>query len=47
MERTQSDLDHHANQLNPTSKEYQDAVDNRADQLNPDSPKYAGDDDDE
>lgn len=31
----QSDLDNHANQLNPNSEAYQAGMDNHANQLNP------------
>lgn len=34
-DRRQEDLDHHANQNNPTSDEYQAAQDNRSNQMNP------------
>lgn len=35
-QQTQKQLDHHANQLNPTSDKYQKAQDN---QLNPNNPR--------
>ena len=38
-QQTQKQLDHHANQLNPTSDKYQKAQDNHANQLNPNNPR--------
>ena len=37
---TQEQLDHYANQHNPSSKEYQTELDNHSDQLNPNNDKY-------
>ena len=34
----QSDLDNHANQLNPNNDAYRAAIDNRSDQMNPNNP---------
>lgn len=34
-DHSQSELDHHANQMNPNNDAYQDRMDNHADQLNP------------
>lgn len=32
---TKTELNHHANQMNPNSKAYKDCMDNHANQLNP------------
>ena len=34
-DHSQSELDHHANQMNPNSDAYQDRMDNHSNQLNP------------
>lgn len=39
---SQSELDHHANQLNPNNHEYRAAMDNHANQLNPNNSEYRG-----
>ena len=34
-DHSQSELDHHANQMNPNNDAYQDRMDNHSNQLNP------------
>lgn len=38
--RDDEERDHHANQMNPNSDEYQGAMDNHADQMNPNNDAY-------
>ena len=38
--RSRNDMDHHANQNNPSSPAYTAAQNNRANQLNPNNPTY-------
>jgi hypothetical protein len=39
---TQTQLDHHANQLNPNNTAFKSSLDNRANQLNPNNSLYQG-----
>lgn len=38
--KTQKDLDHHANQCNLNNKAHKEAQDNRANQLNPNNHRF-------